>query len=84
MSLNIKNEETHRRIRQLAQLTGETLTGAVDQSVRERMERVRRDKRTDRLQRLLKIGKDCAAHLKEPYGSISLDELLYDDKGLPR
>jgi antitoxin VapB len=84
MSLNIKNEETNRRIRQLAQLTGETLTGAVDQSVRERMERVRRDKRTDRLQRLLKIGKDCAAHLKEPYGSISLDELLYDDKGLPR
>jgi hypothetical protein len=31
MGLNIKNEETHRRARELAQLTGETVTDAIDQ-----------------------------------------------------
>jgi hypothetical protein len=34
--------------------------------------------------RLLAIGKDCAAHLKEPYRSIDYGELLYDDRGLPQ
>jgi antitoxin VapB len=34
--------------------------------------------------RLFKIGKDCAAHLQEPYRSIDHGELLYDNKGLPR
>jgi antitoxin VapB len=34
--------------------------------------------------RLLAIGKDCAAHLKEPYRTIDHGELLYDDRGMPR
>ncbi|MBI1787300.1 MAG: type II toxin-antitoxin system VapB family antitoxin [Acidobacteria bacterium] len=33
MSLNIKNEETHRRARELARLAGETMTEAVDRAV---------------------------------------------------
>jgi antitoxin VapB len=32
---------------------------------------------------LLRIGKDCAAHLKEPFRSKDHGDLLYDDKGLP-
>lgn len=32
---------------------------------------------------LLKIGKDCAAHLKEPARSTAHGDLLYDGKGLP-
>jgi antitoxin VapB len=34
--------------------------------------------------RLMEIGKDCAAHLKEPYKSMDVDELLYDENGLPK
>ena len=34
--------------------------------------------------RLLAIGRDCAAHLGEEYRSIDHDALLYDENGLPR
>ncbi|MCU1303189.1 MAG: putative transcription factor [Candidatus Sulfotelmatobacter sp.] len=84
MSLNIKSEQTHRLARELARLTGETMTAAVDKAVRERLERLRSDKNTGLAERLLKIGRECAAHLKEPYRSIDHGELLYDEKGLPR
>ena len=84
MSLNIKNEETHKLAQQLAKITGESLTEAVTEAVRERLKRVRA-KREDALSdRLLKIGKDCAAHLKEPFRSIDHGSLLYDEAGLPR
>ncbi|HZW78846.1 MAG TPA: type II toxin-antitoxin system VapB family antitoxin [Candidatus Deferrimicrobiaceae bacterium] len=84
MSLNIKDEEAHRMARQLARLTGESMTVAVSQAVRERLERVRGKAKMGVAERLLKIGKDCAAHLREPYKSIDHGELLYDEKGLPK
>lgn len=42
MSLNIKSEETHRLGRELAELTGESLTVVVAVEVRERLDLVRR------------------------------------------
>lgn len=84
MSLNIKNEQTHRLAQKLARLTGESMTAAVDKAVRERLERVRATKKDGLAERLLKIGRECAAHLKEPYRSIDHGELLYDEKGLPK
>jgi antitoxin VapB len=35
-------------------------------------------------ERLLRIGKDCAAHLKEPLRTGDHGTILYDDRGLPR
>jgi antitoxin VapB len=86
VGLNIKNEETHRFGRELANLTGESLTTAVTVAIRERLqrERVRREQGASLAGRLLAIGKDCAAHLREPYRSIEPGELLYDERGLPR
>jgi antitoxin VapB len=84
MSLNIKNEKTHRLVRELARATGESMTSAVEKAVRERLERVRGEKDGGLAERLLKIGRECAAHLKEPYKSIDHADLLYDDKGLPK
>ena len=75
MGLNIKNDETYRLVEELVKLTGETLTGAVTQAVRER--RALAD-------RLLRIGKDCAARLKEPFRSADHGDLLYDERCLPR
>jgi len=84
MSLNIKNEKTHRLVRELARATGESMTAAVDKAVKERLERVRRDKKGSLAERLLQIGRECAAHMKEPYLSIDHGDLLYDEKGLPK
>ena len=84
MSLNIKNEETHRLVRQLARLTGESMTSAVEQAVRERLDRVRSVQDSGMADRLLKIGKECAPLWKEPYRSVDHGEMLYDEKGLPK
>ncbi|HVA81391.1 MAG TPA: type II toxin-antitoxin system VapB family antitoxin [Candidatus Binataceae bacterium] len=84
MGINIKSEEAHRMARELASLTGESMTTAVTEAVRERLGRVRRVGRVSLSDRLIGIGKDCAAHLKEPYRSANHGELLYDERGLPR
>lgn len=84
MSMNIKNEKTHRLAGRLAQLTGESMTEAVTKAVQERLERVQHARGTGLRERLLAIGKDCAAHLKEPFRSVDHGELLYDEKGLPK
>jgi antitoxin VapB len=84
MGLNIKNEETHRLVEELTKLTGESMTAAVTEAVRERLERVQRARGMSLADRLVAIGKDCAAHLKEPFRSVDHGELLYDEHGLPR
>ncbi len=84
MSINIKNEDTHRLAQELAALTGETMTAAVTEALRERLERVRRERGVSLADRLLAIGRDCASHLKEPFRSVDHAELLYDERGLPR
>lgn len=84
MSLNIKRPETHRLAQELAELTGESLSDAVTEALRERLERVRSLKGDSLAERLLSIGRDCAWRLKEPYRSIDHGELLYDERGLPK
>ncbi len=84
MGLNIKNEETHRLVRELATLTGESMTAAVAEAVRQRLDRVRRARGVSLADRLIAIGRDCAAHLKEPFRSAEHSDLLYDERGLPR
>jgi antitoxin VapB len=81
--MNIKNKEANQLARQLSKLTGESLTLAVTEAVRERLDRVRSEHGVDLAERLLLIGRDCAAHLKEPFRSIDHDDMLYDDRGLP-
>ena len=84
MALNIKNKETQKLVQELARLTGESMTAAVTEAVRERLDRVHEGRGTSLADRLVKIGKDCAAHLQEPYRSVDPGEMLYDEKGLPR
>ena len=84
MALNIKNKETQKLAQELARLTGETMTAAITEAVRERLDRVRGKHGAGLADRLLKIGKDCAAHLQEPFRSVDHGELLYNEKGLPR
>ena len=84
MSLNIKNKEAHRLAQQLANVTGESLTTAVTEALRERLERFRRSPREGMAERLMKIAKECGPRWKEPFRSMDHGDLLYDEKGLPK
>ena len=84
MSLTIKDEKTHRLAKELARLTGESLTVAVGKAVRERLERVRRKSKKGLAKRIMKTALGCAPLWKEPFRSIDHGNLLYDEKGLPK
>ena len=84
MALNIKNKEAEKLVHELAEITGESMTTAVTEAVRERLDRVRSERGKGLAERLLKIGKDCASHLQEPYRSVDHGNLMYDEKGMPR
>lgn len=67
--------------------SGETVTRAVTEAVRERLERVRASDHDDAAKRaagLRRIGKDAACRWVEPYRSADHADLLYDERGLPR
>lgn len=83
MSLNIKSPEAHELAREVADLTGESLTTAVTAALRERLERLRSEEGAHLADRLLAIGRECAGRLPEPYRSADHGELLYGDDGLP-
>ena len=79
MSINIKNPETVRLIRELAGLTGEGQTEAVTAAVRERIERLSlNNEQKDRLERILAIAAETAPLLKD----FDMDEALYGADGL--
>ncbi len=84
MAMNIKNDETQKLARELSELTGESLTAAVTEALRERLERMQNSQGAGLADRLLRIGKDCAAHLNEPFRTIDHGDMLYDERGLPR
>jgi antitoxin VapB len=84
MGMNIKNPETQRLVQDLAALTGESLTAAITEAVRERLDRLQREHGASLADHLVAIGKDCASHLKEPFRSAEHGDLLYDAQGLPR
>lgn len=85
MGINIKNDETCSLARDLARLTGETVTGAIAVALRERLEREKR--RRDlvaRTEELLAIGRRCAEMLEPGPSAIEHGDLLFDDHGLPK
>ena len=59
MGMNKKRDETHRRAKELARITGESIAEAVDRAVTERLERLRRQQCRAQLWRLflLRAGK---------------------------
>lgn len=85
MSLNIKNDETCRLAKELARLTGETMTGTITVALRERLAREKRQRDVDaRTQELLAIGQRCARLVGEGASSLEHGDLLYDERGLPK
>ena len=83
MSLNIKNPGAHELAREVADITGESLTTAVTEALRERLERLRGEDVAPLADRLMAIGRHCAPRLPEPCRSADHADLLYGDDGLP-
>jgi antitoxin VapB len=81
MSLNIKDPEAHRLAKAITQKTGETMTRAVTEALRERYERFQRPGGKASLEELRAIAKR-AAHVKRP--CLDHAKLLYDQHGLPK
>ena len=84
MGLNIKDPETHRLAQELATETGETLTRAVTEAVREKLGRIRKKRARKKIsvEEMMAIGRRFRSHIKGPIPDHA--ELLYDDRGLPK
>jgi antitoxin VapB len=83
VSLNIKNPEAHELAAELARLTGESMTKAVTEAIRERLEREKRKRDEDKLfAELMEIAEQCATYPRRD--DRSLEDFLYDERGLPR
>ncbi len=84
MAFSIKHRDADRLVRELSDLTGESLTDAVLTSLRERLERLKVRRRRRRLADDLRaIGERCS---RLPVRDTrSPDEILgYDEHGVPR
>lgn len=84
MALNIKNEQTYRLARELAESTGESLTSAVTTAISERLARLQGRSGAGRADRLLAIARSTAPLLRDLPPSTDIGVLLYDERGLPR
>ena len=84
MALSLKDKETDSLARQVANLTGETLTEAIRTALRERLrhEQLKRGEGLELAKALDEIAKRCAA--LPVLDHRSNDEILgYDENGIP-
>ncbi len=83
MPISIKNAETEALARKLADLTGESITAAIQTAVSERYDRVRQQRGGRSLaEELMEIGRRCAARPRDM--TLTDDEILgYDEFGIP-
>jgi antitoxin VapB len=81
--LNIKSEDGYRLATELSLLTGESLTAAVTEALRERLEREQRGRdRVAKITRLTALAAEIRASLRLPAGAGH--DFLYDASGRPR
>lgn len=84
MAMSIKSLDVERLARELAAKTGESLTGAIQKALEERLERLKRERRQ---QGILAPLEDILRRVDQlpVVDSRNADEILgYDEHGLPR
>lgn len=90
VQLNIKNPEARRLAECLAEESGESITQAVTEALRQRLHAVRRERARqpdvmrDRETEFYDIVDGSRARWRGGMTSQDFDDLLYDEYGLPR
>jgi antitoxin VapB len=90
MSLNIKDPEVHEMAREIAAIHGISMTGAVREALREKLDKDRAEKNSPTLEEkrkydlLMDFANECALLVPEPIHSWDIDAYLYDEDGLPK
>lgn len=86
MGLNIKNEETVRLVKELADELHLSMTAAITEAVRARLEAVRAERAEDGVDwdKVVALAAEMREMLGEEYLSQDFDALLYDEMGLPK
>ena len=87
MSLNIKNPETYRLARELADETGLSMTAAVTEAVRQQLARIRAISEDDaeaRVDRMLELAAEIRRRAPAGYFDQDFDEILYVEMGAPK
>lgn len=80
-----ETKKTHRLAKELARLTGETMTDAITVALRQRLEREKHERSVEsRVKELQEIGKCCARLLGNGPSAIEHGEFLYGEDGLPK
>jgi antitoxin VapB len=84
MALHIKHFDAERLARQLAAKTGETLTDAVLNALRERLSRKEARRRVPLLPRELEAIRKRCSSLSVPDARPTSEIVAYDEHGMPR
>lgn len=81
-TLNVKDPEAHQLATAIARETGETITRAVINALRERLEHLSSGRGKATVEELRAIANRVAGQVKHPY--LDHAEFLYDERGLPK
>lgn len=82
MGMNIKSAEAHALAKKIASQTGESLTSAVVVALRERLERIERERNVQ--EKIRRIDEILARSGPTPPGATSDHSDMYDEMGLPK
>lgn len=85
MALNIRNPEADALAHEISSLTGESLTAVVIDALRRRRDELTRRRSAEsqkKFERIMEISRRAAACF--PKEGVDIDEMLYDERGLPR
>ena len=86
MALQIAAPETIRKIEELARRTGKSAETAIHVAVLERLARLRTpEEEAERREEVYALVRELQASFKaHPEAAVNLEELLYDEDGLPK
>lgn len=86
MSLNIKNEQTVRLVRELADELGVSMTAAITDAVRARLDAVRSEPAPDDfdVEAVLALAREMRARIGDADLNREIDDLYDEETGLPK
>jgi len=82
MTISIKDPETDRKIRELAALTGESITKSVRTAIEQRLRRESARRRSGVAERLLQLS--LAQREQKRFAEDADEAIGYDENGLPQ